>query len=105
MKVVPRGLELMTVKRLLRVVACVDESAVTALYLDSMGLEDRPFVVTDEVNGQQLSRRVHLEANVLERVTLFLHVPDGPSDGGINGDRLHLTPSVQAAVRGDGAVQ
>ena len=105
MNVVPRGLELMTVKRPLRVVACVDERAVTALHDDSEGLEDRPFVLTDEVHRQQLPLGVHLEANVLECVTLALDGPDGPSNRGIDGDRPDLIPSVQAAVCGDGALE
>jgi hypothetical protein len=68
MNVVPRGLELMTVKQPLRVVACVDERAITALHLDSAGFEDRPLVLTTEVHRQPLPRGVHLKANIVERV-------------------------------------
>jgi hypothetical protein len=70
-----------------------------------VGLEDRPFVLTGEVHRQQLPRGVHLEANVLERVTLALDGPEGPGNRGVDGDRLDLIPSVQAAVRGDGALE
>src|SRR5207249_10036903 len=105
MDVVPRGLELMTVKRPLRVLACVDERAATALDDDPAGLEDRPFVLTGEVHRHQFPRGVHLEAIVRERVTLALEGPEGPGNRGVDGDRLDLIPSVQAAVRGDGAVE
>src|SRR5215471_12274190 len=101
MDVVPGGLELMAVKRLLRVVACVDERAVAALQDDSAGLEDRPSVLTGEVHCQPLPRGVRLEANVLQRVSLVLEGPEGPGNSCVGGDRLELIPSVQAAVRGD----
>src|SRR4029450_13752645 len=105
MNVVPRGLELMTVKRLLRVVTGVGERAVTALHDDPEGLEGRPFVLTDEVHRQPLPRGVHLEADVLERVTLALEGPEGPGNRGVDGDRLDLIPPAHAAVRGDGAFE
>src|SRR6266700_618301 len=105
MNVVPWGLELMTVKRPLRVLACVDERAVTTLDDDPAGLEDRPFVLAGEVHRQPLPRGVHLEADVLERVALALEVPEGPGNRGADGDRPDLIPPVQAAVRGDGAVE
>jgi len=57
------------------------------------------------VHRQPLPRGVHLEANVLERVTLALDVSEGPSNRGVDGDRLDLIPSVQAAVRGDGVLE
>src|SRR5579884_571779 len=50
MDVIPRGLELMTVKQALRVVARVNERAVAPLDDDTRGLEDRPFVLADEVH-------------------------------------------------------
>jgi hypothetical protein len=95
----------MTVKRLLRVLACADERAVTALQDDPEGLEDRPFVLAGEVHRHQLPRGVHLEANILERVTLALEGSEGPGNRGVDGDRLDLIPSVQAAVRGDGVLE
>ncbi len=52
MKVVPRGLELVTFKRLLRFVVYVDESAVTVPHLDSVGFEDRLSVLADKVHCQ-----------------------------------------------------
>src|SRR6266567_9204515 len=105
MNVVPRGLELMTVKRPLRVLACVDERAVATLQDDPAGLEDRPLVLTGELYRHQLPCGVHLEANVPERITLALEVPEGPRNRGVEGDRLDLIPSVQAAVRGEGALE
>ena len=77
MNVVPRGLELVTVRRPLWVVACVDERAVTAPHDDAEGLEERPFVLTDEVHHQQLPRGVHSKRTSLS-VTLVLDVPEGP---------------------------
>jgi len=70
MKIVPDGLETMTVKRPLRIVACVDDRAIRVLYGDSVGLEDRPSLLTDYVHLQQLLRGVDDETNVLEGMTV-----------------------------------
>jgi hypothetical protein len=101
MHVVPRGLELMTVIRPLRVVACVDERTVTALQFNALWLEDGALVLTDEIHRQRLPRGVHLKANVLEPVTRALDGPESPGDRCADRDRLDLIPSVQPAVRGD----
>ena len=87
MKIVPGGLETMTVKRPLRIVACVDDRAIRVLYGDSVGLEDRPSLLTDYVHLQQLLRGVDdVETNVLERMTVALEVPEGPGNGGADGN-------------------
>jgi hypothetical protein len=70
MKIVPGGLETMTVKRPLRIVACVDNRAIRVLYGDSVGLEHRPSLLTDYVHLQQLLRGVDDETNVLEGMTV-----------------------------------
>jgi len=48
---------------------------------------------------------VSFEAHVLEGVRLALDVEEGSGDGGVDGDRGDLTPPVDAAVRGDGALE
>jgi hypothetical protein len=104
MEVVPRRFELMAFKRAFWLVACVDKLAVTALDDDARGLEDRLLVLTDEVHREQLPFGVGLEAYVLERIRFALDVPEGPRDGGVDGDRRDLIPPVHA-VRGDGAIE
>ena len=95
----------MTVKRPLRVVARVDERAVTTLHHDPGGLEDRTLVLTDEVHRQQLSRGVNLEADVLDRITLAFDVLDRPRDRCGHIDRCDAVPPIQAAVRRDGDLE
>ena len=70
MKIVPGGLETMTVKRPLRIVACVDNRAIRVLYGDSVGLEDRPRPLSGYIHRQQLLRGVDDETNVLEGMTV-----------------------------------
>jgi hypothetical protein len=95
----------MAVKRALRLVAFVDDRAVTALDHDAQRLKHRPFVLADEIHRQHLPFGADLQTNLLEYVRLALNVPEGPSDGGVNGDRGDFTPPVQAAVRGDGTIE
>ena len=68
----------MAVKRALRLVAFVDDRAVTALDNDAQGLKHRPFVLADEVHRQQLPFGADLETNVLEDLGLALNMPEGP---------------------------
>jgi hypothetical protein len=105
MQIVPRRFELMAVKRPFGLVACVDDPAVAALDDDARGLEHRPFVLADEVHRQQLPLGVGFETNVLEDIRFALNVPEGPGDGGVDGDRIELIPPVQAAVRDEGALE
>jgi hypothetical protein len=95
----------MPIKRPFWLVAGLDNRAVTALDDDARGLEHRPLVLADVVHRQQLPFGVGFETNVLEDVRFALNVPEGPGNGGVDGDRFDLIPPVQAAVRGEGALE
>jgi hypothetical protein len=78
MQIVPRGFELMAIKRSFWLVARLDDCAVAALDDDARGLEHRPFVSADEVHREHLPFGVRCETNVLEDVRFALNVPEGP---------------------------
>src|SRR5215472_4560230 len=105
MEVVPRGLELMALKRLFRVFTAVDRCAIAVFDDDSGWLEDETCLSPDEVQRQQLAGGIHIESHILGRVTISLDDPQRPGNRSVDGDRGDLVTSIQTPVGGYGLVE
>src|SRR5208283_2235916 len=103
--IIPWRFSLLPFKRLLWVVAGLDQGSVHRFDHNATWLENRSLVLAWEVHCEALIPRLCGQYRVLEKVSLTFHIPDCASNGCRNLDRLYLVPTVKAAVCFDSQIQ
>ena len=90
---------LLSLKRLLGVVAGLDQSPLHRFDHNAVRLENRPLVLAGEVHDEAFIPGFGGQNHVLKKVALALDPPDPARDGCGNLNRLHLIPTIETAVR------
>src|SRR5882724_428030 len=99
MDVVPRRFSLLPFKRLLWIIAGLEQGSVPSFDHDTVGFENGTLVLARKVDGESLISGIRRHYYILEKVSLTLDIPDCARNRCCNLDRLKLVPSLETAMR------